>query len=239
MKRTGRKEQTRGIANPNTAIIYCRVSTQKQASKGISLDMQLARCTEYAANHGLNVLDIIIDAGISAKDVEHRPGMRRIIDMAKNRTVAHILSFKLDRLFRNTQDTLNAMEMFTRYGVKVHLVSECRIVQTESADDEFMLGIHAATSTLERKRIGERTRAALARKRELGEFTGGRAPYGYRYANGGFVVDATEQDIIRKMRTFRNHGYSLRKVAVCLKQDGITNRSGGMFHPNQIQKLLG
>ncbi len=35
-----------------TALLYCRVSREDQKRDGVSLDVQLAECRQYAARHG-------------------------------------------------------------------------------------------------------------------------------------------------------------------------------------------
>jgi len=53
---------------------YTRVSTTEQREKGVSLDAQRRRLKGYCDAHGLALLRIEEDAGISAKTVR-RPGL--------------------------------------------------------------------------------------------------------------------------------------------------------------------
>ena len=50
------------------AVGYCRVSTEEQAREEISLDNQQDKVRAYATVKDLDLVDIVIDAGISAKD---------------------------------------------------------------------------------------------------------------------------------------------------------------------------
>lgn len=52
---------------------YIRVSTDKQAEHGVSLDAQQAKLAAYAALYDLDLVEVIVDAGASAKTLE-RPG---------------------------------------------------------------------------------------------------------------------------------------------------------------------
>ena len=74
-----------------SAIIYCRVSTDSQAEKGISLDAQVAACTAYAQAHGLEVVDVIVDAGLSGKSTD-RPGLQKLLKLV-------VLNLRLNGLF--------------------------------------------------------------------------------------------------------------------------------------------
>ena len=61
------------------AAIYTRVSTDRQATEGVSLEMQLARCREAALAQGASAVDVYEDAGESAADLD-RPAVRRLLD---------------------------------------------------------------------------------------------------------------------------------------------------------------
>ena len=62
------------------AIGYIRVSTQKQADTGVSLEAQEGAIHSYCKTFGLTLVELIEDAGKSAKTL-NRPGMIRMLDM--------------------------------------------------------------------------------------------------------------------------------------------------------------
>src|SRR5689334_10735041 len=62
------------------AVGYARVSTDKQAEHGSSLLAQAAKINAMVAVQDAVLLDIITDAGESAKSLE-RPGMARLLAM--------------------------------------------------------------------------------------------------------------------------------------------------------------
>lgn len=55
------------------AGIYIRVSTEDQAREGFSLGEQKEKLMELCRFKGYEVYEIYEDAGISAKDIKHRP----------------------------------------------------------------------------------------------------------------------------------------------------------------------
>lgn len=65
--------------------IYIRVSTLDQAREGYSLAAQRAALERWATERGHEVVRIYEDAGISAKDIQHRPAMRRLLWAARRR----------------------------------------------------------------------------------------------------------------------------------------------------------
>ena len=81
-------------------IAYLRVSTDKQADKGISLEAQQDKAKAYASLYDLDLVEVIIDAGESAKTLE-RPGLQRALSMLKTGQADALLVVKLDRLTRS------------------------------------------------------------------------------------------------------------------------------------------
>jgi DNA invertase Pin-like site-specific DNA recombinase len=64
---------------PTKTIAYLRVSTDKQADPGVSLDAQRAKVKAYAELYDLEFAEVIVDAGESAKSLD-RPGLKRALE---------------------------------------------------------------------------------------------------------------------------------------------------------------
>lgn len=87
------------------ALAYCRVSTTDQANNGVSLAAQAERVQAYCSLKGIDLVDVIIDEGVSAaKPLADRPAGSRVLAAIKAREVQAVVSVKLDRLFRNAVD---------------------------------------------------------------------------------------------------------------------------------------
>src|SRR5260370_32163043 len=81
-------------------VAYLRVSTEKQADKGVSLDAQRAKVEAYAQLYELELVEIVVDAGASAKTLD-RPGLQKALEMLKARQVEALLGVELDPLTRS------------------------------------------------------------------------------------------------------------------------------------------
>ena len=218
-------------------VIYARVSTQEQAEHGISLDAQITRCTEYVEAKELILVDTVVDPGFSAKSI-NRPGLQRILNMVAHREIQHIVCLRLDRLSRNTIEALQMVALMAKRGVELHVVAEHGEVKSRGADDEFLLTLKCGLATRERRLIGERTKLALDRKKERGEFCGGEPPYGYKAVDGVLIPETEEQQVVFKIRSLRKKNYSIRRIVLCLRQDGHLNRRGKPFHKTQVARIL-
>ena len=85
------------------AIGYARVSTDKQADSGVSLEAQQEKIRAMAVVQGSALLDVIVDAGESAKTLD-RPGMARLLALVDARKVDAVIIAKLDRMTRSVKD---------------------------------------------------------------------------------------------------------------------------------------
>ena len=219
------------------AAIYARVSTEDQAQNGISLDAQVNRCMEYVTNLNYQLVDTAIDAGLSAKSTD-RAGLQRILSLVDKKKIQHVVTLKLDRLSRRTVDALNLVETFTKKKVKLHLVTENGSVDSDNSDDEFMLTLKAGVAQLERKKIAERTKFALARKKELGQRVSLYAPYGYGFVDGKVVSCPEEQSVIARIHGLHSQGYTIRGIIAQLTDEGIFNRKNQPFAIPSIFRIL-
>jgi DNA invertase Pin-like site-specific DNA recombinase len=222
------------------AILYLRVSTQEQATEGVSLAAQEARLRAYATLRGLSVVQVVTDAGVSGSvPLAEREGGRQLlarIDAAqrvgrKQREPVHVLAVKLDRLFRNTVDALEVSAEWDRRGVSMHLIDiGGQSVDTSSAIGRFFLTMLAGVAEMERKMIGERTSAALRHKVATLQKAGGKAPFGFRHEGQTTVPDAAEQATIQRIRELRGQALSLREIAAKLNADLASFPARGREH---------
>jgi len=67
-------------AHDMRAIGYVRVSTDRQADHGVSLEAQEAKIRAMATVQGAELIDVIVDGGESAKSM-NRPGVQRLLSL--------------------------------------------------------------------------------------------------------------------------------------------------------------
>ena len=102
---------SRSMLNVMQAIGYVRVSTDKQAEQGVSLEAQEAKVRAMATVQGAELRDVIVDGGESAKSL-HRPGLQRVMSLVNAGKVQTIIVAKLDRLTRSVKDLCGLLELF-------------------------------------------------------------------------------------------------------------------------------
>jgi site-specific DNA recombinase len=160
-----------------TALGYCRVSTDEQVRDGVSLDVQRERIRAYAEAKGFALAAVLVDEGVSGKRLE-RPGLRELLERCQRGNAKHVIVWKLDRLTRRTRDLLTLIEeVFLAQQVELHSVNES--LDTSTPHGRFVLTLFGGLAQMERELIGERTRGALAFKREQRHPTS-HPPLGFR-----------------------------------------------------------
>lgn len=82
---------------------YLRVSTEKQVDEGISLAAQREKLVAYATAMDLELVALVEDAGVSAKNIK-RPGLERALAVLDDGGADGLLVAKLDRLTRSVRD---------------------------------------------------------------------------------------------------------------------------------------
>src|SRR3974377_1367514 len=116
---------------PTPTVAYLRVSTDKQADRGIRLDAQRAKAEAYAALYDLQLVEVVVDAGASAKTLD-RPGLQRALAMLREGKATALLVAKLDRLTRSVVHLGMLLEDYFADG-KLALLSVGEQIDTRSA----------------------------------------------------------------------------------------------------------
>jgi DNA invertase Pin-like site-specific DNA recombinase len=217
------------------AIGYIRVSTDKQAEFGVSLEAQAEKVRAMAVVQGAELADVIVDAGESAKSL-NRPGMARLMSLVDAGAVDTVIIAKLDRLTRSVADLAELLKRFERRGVS--LVSVADSLDTRSAAGRLVLNIMVSVSQWEREAIGERTRDAMHHKRANGERVG-TLPFGYHTAADGLHLEAdpAEQGALSRIRELKAAGYTTRRIADELNRQGFTTRRGTAWRFQYVAAL--
>lgn len=224
------------------AIIYVRVSTADQTSSGLGLDVQIAACRAYCVLARLQPVEILTEGGVSASiPLKDRPLGRALLKAISRKQAQHVVSYKLDRLFRDAADALTQTRDWDKAGIAMHLVDVGgQTINTSTAMGRMFLTMMAGFAELERNLISERTASALQLKKSRGEVTGGAIPYGWRVAADGqhLEEDPGEQEARAAAKRLRGAGASYRDIAVSMTVEGFAARNGKPFAPIQIQRMV-
>ena len=231
------KDRT-GAKRPGQALGYARVSTDEQAREGVSLEAQQSRIRAYCEAKELELVDVLVDDGISGKTLD-RPALRELLQRCERGEVGHVVVVKLDRLTRRTRDLLALVDdLFLARHIELHSVSES--LDTSSPHGKFVLTLFGGLAQMERELIGERTRSALAFKRENGQPTS-HPPLGFR-PNGSrkhrMLPIPEELEIVRQILDLWRSGTSYRAIAAKLNENGAPTKHGTRWYHTTIVRIV-
>ena len=217
------------------AIGYVRVSTDKQANSGVSLEAQQEKIQAMAVVQGSTLLDMIVDAGESAKTLD-RPGMARLLALVDARKVDAVIIAKLDRITRSVKDLAELLERFTRRGVA--LVSVAESLDTSTAAGRLVLNIMVSVSQWEREAIGERTRDAMAHMKATRQAYS-PTPYGFERNGDTLAAAGDEMGRVQQIRQWHRDGWTLRKIADELNRLGVATKNGGArWYASTVRRIV-
>src|SRR3981189_25938 len=139
------------------AVAYVRVSTQQQHRSGLGIEAQRTAVGRFAEVEGIAIVSEFVEAetGKGADALERRPQLAAALAAARTAKCSVIVS-KLDRLSRDVAFVSGLMAQRVPFIV----------AELGRDSDPFMLHLYAALAEKERRLISERTKAALAAKKE-------------------------------------------------------------------------
>ena len=213
----------RSQARPPVAVVgYVRVSTEEQGDVGAGLEAQRQAITAECQARGWQLLAIHEDIA-SGKAFSKRPGLEAALQAVQCKEARGLVVAKLDRLSRSVIDAAQTIERARREGW--NLVALDLGVDFSTASGEAMAHMTAVFAQLERRLIGERTRAALAV----------RNAQGVRLGRPRIV---TEQ-LRRRIQRERARGHSLQAIADRLNAGGVPTAHGGvLWYPSTVRWVL-
>lgn len=218
----------------NQAVGYIRVSTERQADEGVSLEAQKGKIEAWCEANGYELAAVYVDAGISGKRMDTRPELQKALKAIKKGMA--LVVYSLSRLARSTKDAISINEAIAKK--KGDLVSLAEKLDATTATGKMMFQMLAVLAEFERSLVGERTKAALAHKKSSGAVYTAVTPFGYQAIEGRLVKVEQEAELVAEMRRQRTSGATLAGIAQSLNDRGIQGKSGGRWYASTVSNIL-
>lgn len=203
-------------------LAYVRVSSEEQADSRAGLEAQREAIQRECERRGWEIIEVIEDAGFSAKDLK-RPGVRAALEELERRRADALVVAKLDRLSRSMLDFTAVMAKAQKEGWAL-VALDCAVDTTTPAG-EAMAHVLATFAQFERRLVGQRTREALAVKRKQGVRLG--------------RPQSISPKLARRIRSLRGRGMTLQAICDKLNSEGVpTPRGGSTWRPTSLRSIL-
>ena len=216
------------------AGVYIRVSTEDQAREGFSLGEQEEKLLQLCKFKELEVYNVYKDAGISAKDMEHRPQFQEMLKDMKEGKLNYIVAYKLDRITRSVRDLEELISVLEQYNC--FLLCDRDDVNTSTANGRFFVRMLTVLSQLEIEIVSERTKFGLNGAIKSGHIPGQR-PFGYKSAEDKkMIIDNTTRPYVEKIFDMYLEGKSFQQIANYFKKNKIFTKKN--WKDTTIQKII-
>ncbi len=216
------------------AIGYIRVSTERQASEGASLEAQQAKIEQWCFANGYELVSVFKDEGISGKRMDTRQGLQDALATIKKGNA--FVFYSMSRVARSTKDMLSIGDLITKK--RADMVSVIEDFDTTSASGKLMFQMLAVLAEFERNLVGERTASVLQNKKANRQVYTNQTPYGFKAVNGRLEQVKQEVKVVAEIQQARAKGQTLQAIADNLNSRGIPTKTNKQWRPATIHLLL-
>jgi site-specific DNA recombinase len=236
--RNGNRQNKASGNEKGCALIYCRVSTQKQEDQGTSLDSQAAACIAHAEKLGYSVARVSKEV-YSGAELFDRPQLSRDRMDIRAGAFQAVIVYAIDRLSRDIAHLAILSDEIERAGAKLIFVTE---ELDNTPEGKLMQSVRGYVAEVERQKIRERCVRGKRQKALSGRVVrAGTTLYGYDHdaERGARKVNEIEAATVRQMYRWAAEGISTRSIIRRLREEGTPPPSDGkrkLVHPRYSAK---
>lgn len=228
------------------AVIYCRVSTEEQATKGLSIEVQESVCKKEIEKEGYSLFKIIKDEGKSAGSLK-RPGIQEVIKLASEKKINAVFAIHSDRIARNTLDYLNLRELFRKNEIALKFIYQP--LSDETAASRTMDTVMASFNEMQLLITSEKTKSSLYAKASEGYFPS-LPPPGYinsenpeknvnKLAKRIIMPDSVKAPlVVEAFKLYATGNYNVYDLNDLMYQRGLRNKHDNKIAPSRFYGLL-
>lgn len=189
------KKTTHTKTDGKKAVIYCRVSSERQVREGDGLNSQEKSCREYAERENFQVKKVFKDEGVSGMyGPDQRPAfleLLQFLDTQKDKYI--IIVDQLDRLTRDHKAKIEIMAHVITRGAEIKSPNHNF---GNTPDEEFQTDIMVSVAAYQRKANRQQV-INRQNSRLLNGYWTFKEPIGYKYVEdvaGGKIMVRNEPD---------------------------------------------
>lgn len=204
--------------------VYCRVSTEEQKTKGISILDQEERGKKFCNNKNYDY-EVFNDAGLSGElSPEERPELNRLIEKIYLKEIQGIFIVDFDRITRDDKYGFVLKKMLIDNNVKLFDTNGEINLNDETQD--LLLGIKILLSSFELKKLRVRIKRSLERSVEQGRVGGGALiTYGYKKGDDKKLeIDEVESKVVQLIYQLAIQGKGTKVIANYLNDENIPTK---------------
>lgn len=229
-------------------IAYFRVSTQRQGVSGLGLEAQQEFVRRFLNGGAHETVGEFIEVESGRKGSKYRPQLMAALAECKKQKATLIIA-KLDRLARDVRFFLEVLDD-SRVDIRF---AEFADIDPKTDEGRMLLINMANFAEFEGRRIGARTKAAIAAKKvrvEAGTDKSGHTDWGDAWGVAGaanlkpniearqLAADGFAEGLRGLFEGFKLRGLSQRAMVVELNRAGVPTAAGGTWSQTQVARTI-
>lgn len=222
---------------------YIRYSSVMQ-DDGFSVEYQIAEINDYCQRNGWILERTHIDQALTAKQVAGRESFFDLLNCIVNNEIDIVIVYKMNRMFRNAEESHVYRKKFRQHGVKIISVTEPIDEQTSAG--RLTANMLANLDQYQSEIIADFVRSSLREMTRQGYYIGGYVPLGYSLAEElhgkkkrkRYQIFDAEAMHIKKCFELYADGFSLLYILQYLKDAGIKGRRGKSIGRTTLRRIL-
>lgn len=237
MRRNAAPNLTHVPAQLRRALAYTRVSTEEQAQGGVSLQTQEQDILRYAAQHDIEIIEVIRDEGFSAFSRKKRPGFARLLNRIDECDL--VLVWKTDRFGRRNRELQVSVGDILDRDKGFISVQEGFDLTTPIG--RLMFNFAAALAQYEPENLQTRILPNVQKSIERG-LHHGKPPYGYRMFHPNtrevISIDPVTGEVVRRIFADYAAGTPIHAICKALNVEEVQTYTGTLWRPRTIRDML-
>ncbi len=224
-------------------VALFRVSTERQANEGASLDAQERTFHDLAAKSGWETVGTFKGTESATMAATERRVLQQALACIREKEANAIWVIEQSRLSRGDELEVALLQRELRErSVKVIVGTSIR--NLESIDESFMFNVQSLVDRAESQRIKERMGRGKREKAKRGKKNSGPAPYGYRNPSPGadgrgtLVVVPEQAAVVRRIFDLAAAGKGDAAIATALNHAGVPAARGGGWGKSSVASVL-
>lgn len=215
------------------AVIYARYSDERQTEQ--SIEGQIRRCSEFAAQQNYEILETYIDRAMSGK-IDNRPAFLKLMQDSNKKAFEAVIVYQLDRFARNRYDS-------TVYEYKLNKNGVTLLSANENISDDptgnllksVLIGLNEYYSA----ELAIKVDRGMRLTAEKCKHNGSIVPFGYKLdSERHYIVDELNRKHVEYIFNEYLKGSMAKSIIKHLQLAGAKTAMGRAFNRGSLDWIL-
>ena len=222
---------------------YVRYSSVMQ-DDGFSVEYQLKEIEDYCQRNNMILTKTHIDQAQTAKQVAGRESFFDLLNCIVNNEVDVVIVYKMNRMFRNAEESHVYRKKFRQHKVKIISVTEP--IDEETSAGRLTANMLANLDQYQSEVIADFVKSSHREMTRQGYFTGGVIPVGFKTQSEEhgkkirkrLVIDENVAPFVRRAFEMFADGYNVRYIVRFLRENNVKSPIDRFVRESVLRRMF-